>query len=114
MQEAEDSKKQLMVEAQEEADTNQVSSINTTVLKIYELLDSVTNGSNYLRVKVENYGLTRGTSSSTLGGVNALDNSYSDSSINSGSTAGSSLSGGGVNTGGAGGSVTFGGWTTVI
>ena len=114
MQEAEDSKKQLMVEAQEEADTNQVSSINTTVLKIYELLDSVTNGSNYLRVKVENYGLTRGTSSSTLGGVNALDNSYSDGSINSGSTASSSLSAGGVNAGGAGGSVTFGGWTTVI
>ena len=70
LQEAEDSRKQQMVEAQEEEGANQLDSINTTVIKIYELLDDVANGNRSMRVKVESYGLT--TSTGALGGVSAL------------------------------------------
>jgi hypothetical protein len=106
LQEAEDQKKQLMVEAKEEAEANQIDMINETVLKIYELLDDVTTGKNSFRVKVEGYGLTgAGSSSSSQAGVAALANagggggssafsSGSDSSSNSSSVSGNaSLSG---------------------
>ena len=117
LQEAEDTKKQVMVEAQEDAEATQIDSINTTVLKIYELLDDVAHGNSYFRVKVEGYGLTKaGSSSGSLGGVGALDNLTTSSNYStSGSGSGSgSLSRGGVNSGVIGGSINFGGWTTVI
>jgi hypothetical protein len=119
MQEAKDSKKQLMVEAQEEEEANQINVLNATVLKIYELLDDVAHGSGCFRVKVDSYGLTKAGSSSVQGGVGALDSLGSESplgsSVNSYSSGGSNLSGGGVNSGGlSGGSIDFGGWTTTM
>lgn len=117
MQEANDTKKQLMVEAQEEAEANQIDSLNTTVLKIYELLDDVAHGNSYFRVKVEGYGLTKASGNSALGGVSALENlgsSSSGSSVSSGSSSGSSLSDGGVNSNSLGSSVSLGGWTATI
>jgi hypothetical protein len=120
MQEAEDNKKQLMVEAKEEEEQNQVNILNTTVLKIYELLDDVAHGGSYLKVRVDNYGLTKaGNSSSSLGGVGALDSLGSSSGSSAavglgGSAGGSNIADGGVNSGGIGGSIDFGGWTTTI
>jgi hypothetical protein len=104
IQESEDSKKQQMVEAKEEEEANQVNVLNTTVLKIYELLDDVAHGNGCFRVKVEGYGLTKaGAGNSSLGGVGALDNSSS-----------STLSSGGVNSKSISGSIDFGGWTTTM
>ncbi len=60
IQEAEDTKKSLMVEAQEDAESNQVDELNQTVLKIYELLDDVVKGSATFRVRVDSYGLVNG------------------------------------------------------
>jgi hypothetical protein len=114
MQEAEKTKKQLMIEAQEEAEETQVDTINTTVLKIYEILDDVAHGNGCFRVKVEGYGLTK-AGGGFMGGVNALDSLISDSGTGSGISAGvatGGLAGGGVNSGSAGGSINFGGWTT--
>lgn len=116
MQEANDQKKQLMVEAQESEEANQIDTLNATVLKIYELLNDVTNGNGCFRVKVESYGLTKAGGGSAQGGVGALGN-LNDSGNYSGTSSGASsgsLAGGGVNSGGIGGSVNFGGWTTVI
>jgi hypothetical protein len=108
IQEAEDSKKQQMIEAKEEEEANQVTVLNDTVIKIYELLDDVAKGNSTFRVKVEGYGLTNvgssGTSSGALGGVDALNRN------NGGSN---STSGNGVNSGGVSGSVDFGGWVMV-
>lgn len=106
IQEAEDSKKQQMIEAKEEAEANQVDILNTTVLKIYELLDEVANGDKSLRVRVDSYGLTKSGSSGAQGGVSGL----------SGGSAGSSGSsvGSGVNSSGIGGNVDFGAWTATI
>ena len=115
MQEAADTKEQLMVEAQEEAQATQIDSINTTVLKIYELLDDVAHGSSTLKVKVEGYGLTKAGGGSSLGGVSALNNlsnSFGGGGITGSSSSG--LSNTGVNSGGIGGNIDFGGWTTVI
>jgi hypothetical protein len=60
LQEAADTKQSLMVEAQENAEKNQVDEINATVLKIYQLLDDVVKGSSTLRVRVDSYGLVDG------------------------------------------------------
>lgn len=121
MQEANDTKKQLMVEAQEEAEANEVTVLNETVLKIYELLDDVAHGNGCFKVKVEGYGLTKaGTSSGSIGGVNALNNlsSNPNSSISgtslSGSGSSANLASGGVNSAGISGSIDFGGWTTAF
>lgn len=117
MQQAEDDKKQLMVEAQEEAEANEVNVLNTTVLKIYELLDDVAHGGGCFRVKVDSYGLTKAGSSNSIGGVGALGNLSDNGSAfggNQNSTSGSSLSGGGVNSGGFGGNIDFGGWTMTM
>jgi hypothetical protein len=114
MQEAKDSKKQLMVEAQEEEEANQINVLNATVLKIYELLDDVAHGNGYFRVKVESYGLTKAGSSSAQGGVGALGSLGGGSDYSGNGSSGSNLSNGGVNYGGINGSVDFGGWTTVI
>jgi hypothetical protein len=109
LQEAEDSKEQLMVEAQEEAESNQIDILNETVLKIYELLDDVAHGSGCLNVKVEGYGLTKAGGTGNLGGVSALGNSS-----NSNGLSNTSLSGSGTSSNGISGSVNFGGWTTSI
>ena len=104
IQESEDSKKQLMIEAKEEEEANQINSLNNTVLKIYELLDDVVHGTGAVRVKVEGYGLTKSSSSSSsLGGVGALSNNSSSGSSNSMS--------GGVNSSSTSGSLSLGGWT---
>jgi hypothetical protein len=100
IQEAEDSKKQQMIEAKEEAETNQVDILNTTVLKIYELLDDVAHGNSSLTVKVEGYGLTRAGSGGAQGGLAGLGN-------NSSSGAGSS-----INSSSSSGGLDLGGWTS--
>jgi hypothetical protein len=98
MQEAEDSKKQKMVEAKEEEPANQIDMINNTTLKIYELLDNVANGSQTLRVRVDNYGLT-GLANNKLSG--GLSNNLGSTSSGAG-VAG--LGGGGTSSGAGGGS----------
>jgi hypothetical protein len=100
IQESKDSKKQQMIEAKEEAEANQVDILNTTVIKIYELLDDVAHGKNSLSVKVEGYGLTRAGNSGAQGGVGALGN---------GGSAGSAL--GNTNSTGSSGNLDLGGWT---
>jgi hypothetical protein len=114
IQESKDSKKQLMVEAKEEEEANYINVLNTTVLKIYELLDDVANGKGHFRVKVEGYGLTRAGSSGSLGGVGALDSLGSQSSGSNGGGHGYSTSVGSFNTNSINGNLDFGGWTTVM
>lgn len=111
IQESKNTKEQLMVEAKEENATTQIDMINTTVLKIYELLEDVTHGGGSLRVRVEGYGLTKaGNSSTTLGGVNAL---VAGSSTMLGSEYSSSVSS--LNSqSGLINSLDFGGWTTTV
>jgi hypothetical protein len=117
LQEAESSKKQQMIEALEEEPTNQVDMINSSVLKIYELLDNVANGKQTLRVRVDSYGLTGANNTNALGGVTGLSGSSNNSSVSSG---GSIANGSGSNSFGSGesgrngisgGSVDLGGWT---
>lgn len=116
IQESNDYKKQLMVEAQEESEANQVDVINTTLLKIYELLDDVAHGSGSFSVKVEGYGLTK-ASSGAQGGVSALGN-LNSSTLGGGlldsAGSGSSISNGGVSSSGIDHGISFGGWTTTI
>jgi hypothetical protein len=113
MQEAEDSGKQQVVEAVEEAEANQVDMINTTVLKIYELLDGVTNGDKAFRVKVDSYGLVK-SGTSALGGLGALNDAASGYG-NTVSSGGGSIGGGysGSAGGGVNGSIDLGGWVMV-
>ena len=140
LQEAEDTKKQHMIEAKEESEATQIDVININVLKIYELLDAVTNGRRSLSVKVESYGLTQLTNNYNLsnaqGGVGgltsqrpganngSLDGGFGTGGNNStgstggstiGNSSGSSSSSSGSMTGsgyGASNSVNLGGWTT--
>lgn len=116
IQESEDSKKQQMIEAKEEEEANQVTILNNTVLKIYELLDDVAHGSGCFKVKVEGYGLTKAGSSSGgaqggVGGAGALSGGSSGSSSLGGVGSNGSF-GGSANSGGVSGSVDFGSWTT--
>ena len=110
LQEAADTKKQLMVEAKEEEEANQVDAINVSVVKIYELLNDVAKGNNSLSVRVEGYGLTKaggsGAGSGAQGGVAAL-NSANGGSYSSGS------SGNGINSSSVSGNVDLGGWIMV-
>lgn len=111
MQKTNDSKKQLMIEAKEDAEATELDSLNTTVLKIYELLDDVAHGNSYLRVKVDNYGLTKGSSSAAQGGVagvNAITNAANNG------TLGNSVSGSSADYSSFGGSVSLGGWTANV
>lgn len=122
MQEAEDSKDKLMIEAIEEEQAHQIDYINENVLKIYELLDEVTNGKRNFNVKVSGYGLTSTVSSSALigaqGGVggqlnvsNGM-NSGSGAIGNGGFSSGYGSSGGfsgGSGSSGSGGGVASGG-----
>jgi hypothetical protein len=108
LQEAADTKKQQMIEAKESEEANQIDVLNTTVLKIYELLDDVANGDKSLRVKVDTYGLTKiASGSSSLAGINNLVNNIA----NSDSTF---TSGYGVNSGVVSGNVSLGGWTSTM
>lgn len=104
IQESEDSKKQQMIEAKEEAEANQVDVLNQTVIKMYELLEEVASGKSSFAVRVEGYGLTKaGSGKAAQGGVDALSGgSYSSSG---------SIGGSGVNSTGLGGNVDLGGWT---
>ena len=101
IQESEDSKKQQMIEAKEEAEANQVDVLNQTVLKIYELLDEVASGKSSFKVEVAGYGLTKAGGAAS-GGVAGLS---SGSSGNSGS--------GSINSSSVSGNVDFGGWTSI-
>lgn len=107
MQDAKDSKKQQMIEAKEEEEASEVMVLNTTVVKIYELLDDVVHGKSSFRVKVDDYGLIKqnsgGTSSNSLNGIRS--GGITSSGIGSSSRSTSS--------GGNSGSVDLGNWTTI-
>lgn len=108
IQESEDSKKKQMIEAKEEAEANQVDILNTTVIKIYELLDDVAHGNGSFTVKVEGYGLTKSSSGGAIAGVGGLSGgsgSGGSGSIGSGNSIGS------INSSNVSGSVDLGGWT---
>lgn len=118
IQQNEDEANRQVVEALEEAEETQIDTINATVLKIYELLDDVAHGNSSLSVRVEGYGLTKSSSSNSLGGVSALDGLSSSSSSlsnsNNYSTSGGGFASSGVNSGGINKNIDFGGWTTVL
>ncbi len=119
IQESEDSKKKQMIKAKEEEPANQVDVLNGTVLKIYELLDSVTKGNRTIRVRVDSYGLTgTGHTNTSLNGGNSILGNGSNSVISGGdggTSAGSSSGNGGSSggaygeTSGSGGSASSGG-----
>ena len=104
-QSAEDSKKEQMIEAVEERESNKIDTINETVLKIYELLDKVSSG-DCLKVKVAGYGLTK--SSTSLGGISSIADSITNnnSSNKNGGNIGDSDS--------VISNLTLGGWSTNI
>ena len=111
IQEAEDSKKQQMIEALEEEPANQVDMINSTVLKIYELLDNVTKGNQTLRVRVDSYGLTGSNSTGgSQGGVTGLLNNTGAYNSNDSTNNSTSVDGLGISRGGTG-AAELGGWT---
>ena len=125
IQEAEDSKKQQMIEAKEEAETTQIDFINNNVLKIYELLDEVASGKRSLNVRVSSYGLTSSGGSGSggaQGGVagllsntaasnytNALSSGFSNGDASAGNVNATTNSTYGSNFGNTG--VNLGGWT---
>ena len=113
IQQAEDDANQKVIEAQEEAGATNVDMINTTVLKIYEVLDAVASGKSSFSVKVEGYGLTKTGSASAAAGVSALANNGLSNLGTTGS--GSALAGAGtaaVSTSSSG-SIDFGNWIAV-
>lgn len=119
IQESEDSKKQQMIEAKEEAEATQFDIISMNVLKIYELLDEVTNGKRNFNVKVSGYGLTNLGNNTALSGAQGgvaglLSNSPANNSSNGNSLGGNSSNTGGSAPGGnntSGSSVSFGSGT---
>lgn len=120
IQESEDSKKKQMVEAKEEEPTNQVDVLNNYVIKIYELLEGVTKGSQTLRVRVDSYGLT-GTNghgggaqggSSGLLGTSSGSNSLGGGSVSAGGSAGTADGSGSTGSSfSSGAAIDLGGWT---
>lgn len=120
LQEAEDSKKQHMIEAKEEEGETVIDVINNTVLKIYELLDDVASGKNSLNVRVAGYGLTKGVSNSnnSIGGISGLGGIDSVGGGNSSNSAFDSGVGSAANSsnsfGSFGNRASLGGWTTSI
>ncbi len=89
LQEASDTKKSLMVEAQEEQGQTPVDEINMNVFKIYELLSDVVSGASTLRVRVDSYGLVNagnhgGFSSNYLAGPSGLAGQSASLAANSG------------------------------
>jgi len=117
MQAANDDKKKQMIKAKEEEPTNQVDMLNSSVVKIYEILDDVAKGTKTLRVRVDNYGLTGDNKSTkSQGGVNGLSGnatSFSnDTMISSGGANSVSGVDNGLSSSRANNSVTnLGGWT---
>lgn len=108
IQESEDSKKKQMIKAKEEEPANQVDVLNGTVLKIYELLDSVTKGDRTIRVRVDSYGLTGTNHTNTsLNGSNSIlgngGNSATGGGFDDGSASGNNGAGGSVGGGSYGG-----------
>lgn len=99
LQEAEDSKKQHMIEAKEEEGASEIDILNTSVVKIYELLDDVVHGNSSFRVNVDNYGLTK------TGGNNAAQSLGSAATGLGGNTNDTESFGGGP--------ISVGGWTTI-
>lgn len=100
IQQAEDTKKSLMVEAQEDMEKTQVDEINATVLKIYKLLDDVVNGSSTLRVRVDSYGLVNagnhGGRNSYLAGPAGLAGQSANLAAQSGYIGNAPSAGGGM------------------
>ena len=94
IQESKDTKKQQMIEAKEEAEADEIDILNTTILKIYELLDDVAHGNSFFRVRVDDYGLTKASNGGdALGGVTGLGGSGAAASGSGSGSLGSSVSG---------------------
>lgn len=110
IQESKDIKKQQMIEAKEEYEDTPVDMINTTVLKIYELLEEVTKGDRCFRVNVDSYGLTRVDNGNGVGAMSGLGNAGSAAGSGGFGGAGGGNSGG-TSQGGATGS--YGGGTGI-
>jgi hypothetical protein len=115
IQEGEDSKDQLMIEALEDdiehEQTHRLFSIDNHVIKIFSVLDDVASGKRNFTVQVAGYGLSGLTGSSTSGpqaGVDGLNNSSSGSNKNPNNSAINNGTGYGVGT-----VVDLGGWTIV-
>lgn len=110
IQESKDIKKQQMIEAKEEYENTPIDMINTTVLKIYELLEEVTKGDKCFRVNVDSYGLTRVDNGNGVGAMSGLGNAGAGGGAGGFGGAGGGNSGG-TSQGGATGS--YGGGTGV-
>lgn len=115
LQDAEESKNQQMIEAKEEAETNQVDELNSYVIQIFELLDEVTSGKRSFNVKVAGYGLTR--SGGAQGGVaGLLSNKAADNGLGINEAGGSASSNNSTNDSSSAfgkTSVSLGGWSVV-
>jgi hypothetical protein len=110
IQEAEDSKKQQMIEAKEEEPVNQIDMINASVLNISEILEEVTRGDRSFRVRIDGYGLTSINKSGAQGGVNGLLNSGNGNAANGfGGTSSTEGYNGALTSGGSFSSVAQGG-----
>ena len=93
IQESKDTKKQQMIEAKEEAEADEIDILNTTILKIYELLDDVAHGNSFFRVRVDDYGLTKASNGgNALGGVTGLGGNGAAASGSGSGSLGSSVS----------------------
>ena len=99
-----------MIEAKEEYADTPIDMINTTVLKIYELLEEVTKGDKCFRVNVDSYGLTRVDNGNGVGAMSGLGNAGNGGGSGGFGGAGGGNSGG-TSQGGATGS--YGGGTGV-
>ena len=123
IQEAEDTKDQLMIEAMEDdiehEQAHKIEMINSNVLKIFELLDGVASGKRQFTVKVAGYGLTSLDNNSLLsnaqGGVAGLHGTDSSSSdpLNGGFGTDSSSSTGNNFGHSTSTGIDLGGWTII-
>jgi hypothetical protein len=110
---AENTKNQLMIEAKEAESTSSVDAVNTTVVKIYELLEGVTRGSQTLRVRVDSYGLTDNNISGLVTNENSLNAGKNNTNVGSANNEvqGSSFSNSAINGDMNLGTIGLGGWT---
>jgi hypothetical protein len=111
IQESEDTKDQLMVEAMEEDESQQhIKVINENVIKIYEVLEDVASGKRSFNVKVADYGLTSAGGNTAAGGAQGGVDGINNSTANN-----NDVLGGGFGTNETGsaseGTVDLGGWT---
>lgn len=115
IQEAEDDKDQLMVEAlEEDAEEHEEAkrriSINSHVVKIYTLLEEVATGKRNLTVKVAGYGLTGGeTDKEDPFGITG----GSTGTVSPGGAGPTGAGSGGGNSSGNGAYLELGGWTMI-